>query len=134
MNEELINSLNNEKKSLNNRIKEIENLINSKNNELNNLRARLNNNNNTILNINPGEQIIAVNFVSLSQDIHKPIACKNTDIVSRLEEKLYNEYNEYKEKNTYLTVNGKMVKRFKTVEENGIKDGNTLIVNIFDDE
>ena len=132
MNEELINSLNNEKESLNNRIKEIENLINFKNNELYNLRARLNNNN-TILNINPGEQIIAVNFVSLSQDIHKPIACKNTDIVSRLEESLYNDYPKYKDLNTYLTVNGNVIKRFKTIDENKIKDGNTIIINTYDE-
>ena len=133
--EELLNKLNNENPILNNKITELENLINQKNNELNNLRIKLNNNNNNqILNINPGEQIIAVNFVSIGHDIQKPIACKNTDIISRLEEKVYNEYPEYKEKNTYLTVNGKMIKRFKSVEQNEIKDGNSIIVNIYEDE
>ena len=133
-NEELINSLINEKQTLNNRIRELENLITLKNNELNNLRTRLNNNNNPILNINPGEQIIAINFESINQDIRKPMACKNTDIISRLEEKLYNDYPQYKDKNTFLTVNGKIVKRFKTVDENEIIDGNSIIVNIYDDE
>ena len=28
----------------------------------------------------------------IKQEIFKPMACKNTDIIARLEEKLYNEY------------------------------------------
>ena len=81
--------------------------------------------------INPGENIIAINFETINQDIKKPMACKNTDIISRLEEKVYNEYPEYKEHNTYLTVNGNLIKRFKSLEENGIKDGNIILVNIY---
>ena len=61
------------------------------------------------------------------------MACKNTDIISRLEEKLYDEYPEFKEFNTYLMVNGNLVKRFKTLDENGIKNGNSIIVNIYDE-
>ena len=60
------------------------------------------------------------------------MACKNTDIISRLEEKLYNEYPNYKDYNTYLTVNGNVVKRFKSLEENGIKDGNIILVGIYE--
>ena len=60
--------------------------------------------------------------------------CKNTDIISRLEEKLYNEYPKYKDYNTYLTVNGNILKRFKSLNENGIKNGSTIIVNIYDEE
>ena len=61
------------------------------------------------------------------------MACKNTDIIARLEEKLYNEYPKYKDYNTYLTVNGNVIKRFKTLDENGIKNGNSIIVNIYDE-
>ena len=52
------------------------------------------------------------------------MACKNTNIIARLEEKLYNEYPNYKDYHTYLTVNGIVVKRFKTLEENGIITSN----------
>ena len=82
----------------------------------------------------PGEKIIDINFVSTSQDIHKPMAFKNTDIVSRLEESLYNDYPKYKDLNTYLTVNGNVIKRFKSLDENGIQDGNTIIVNEYGEE
>ena len=115
-----------------NKIKDLEKLINIKNNELNALNSKLNYDN-SISYINPGEKIIAINFESLNQEIRKPVACKNTDIISRLEEKLYNEYPQYKEYNTYLTVNGNLIKRFKTLDENGIKDGNIILVNRYDE-
>ena len=42
-------------------------------------------------------------------------------------------YTQYKDYNTYLTVNGNVIKRFKTIDENKIKDGNTIIINIYDE-
>ena len=62
-----------------------------------------------------------------------PMACKNTDTIARLEEKVYNEYPKYKDCNTYLTVNGNVIKRFKTLDENGIKNYNSIIVNTYDE-
>jgi len=82
--------------------------------------------------INPGEEVMAVNFTSCENDINCPMPCKNTTLVSRLEEKLYNDYPRYKDFPTYLTVNGTIVSRFKTLEENGIKNGNTIIVKRYD--
>ena len=35
------------------------------------------------------ETVIAVNFISLSLNINYPMACKKTDIFSKIEEKLY---------------------------------------------
>ena len=147
-NKKLLEDLNNEKikvKELNNKIKayensnnkyikkvkEMEKLIKSKNKEINNL---INNNNNSeITATKSGEKIIAIFFTSAHQDIHIPIPCKNIDTFVKIEEKIYNEYPKYKDYNTYLTVNGNVIKRFKTLEENGIKGGNTIIVNIYDE-
>ena len=145
-NKKLLEELNNEKikvKELNDKIKkyensnneyikkikELEELIKSKNAEINNLK----NDNNEITTIKSGEKIIAIFFTSNLQDIHMPIPCKNTDTFVKIEEKIYNEYPKYKDYNTYLTVNGNVIKRFKTLEENGIKSGNTIIVNIYDE-
>ena len=61
-----------------------------------------------------------------------PIDCNNNDSIVKLEEELYNEYPKYKDYNTYLTVNGKIIKRFKTIEENGIKKCNAIMVNIYE--
>ena len=61
-----------------------------------------------------------------------PMICNKNDLISRLEEELYNQYPKYKELNTYLTCNGVVLKRFKTVEENNIKKGDAIIVNILE--
>ena len=111
------------------KIEDLKKLLEEKNSEINNLK----NNNNMITSINSGEKIIGVFFTSTNQDIHRPIPCKNTDTFARIEEKIYNEYPKYKDYNTYLTVNGNTIKRFKTFDENKIKDGDTIIVNIYDE-
>ena len=60
------------------------------------------------------------------------MVCKDEDSLSRLEEELYNEYPKFKDYNTFLTNNGKVLKRFKTRGENNIKKGDTIVVNIID--
>jgi len=109
------------------KIKEMEKLIKSNNSEINKLKNK--NDKNT----EAEGEIIAIFFTSINQDIHRPISCKNTDTFVKIEEKIYNEYPKYKDFNTYLTVNGNVIKRFKTLEENGIEDGNTVIVNIYEE-
>ena len=65
-----------------------------------------------------------------NQDIgHYAVICKNTDLFVRLEEKLYNEYPQFKNYETYFEVKTKRIKRFKTLDENKIKNGD--IINIF---
>ena len=88
----------------------------------------INNNNFTL---NEKKKTMVINFMTIDQSFIKTIPCKSGDILVYLEEKIYNEYPQYKEYNTYLTVNGKNVKRFKTIEENGIRDSNSIIVNIY---
>ena len=78
-------------------------------------------------------QIFSINFMSASHDKIFPISCSSNDTLVKLEEIFYNEYPEYKEHNTYLTANGNPVKRFKTIEENGIKQGNAIIVDVNDE-
>ncbi len=116
------------------KIQDLQKLLEAKDLEINNLRNNLiNANNNTITSINSGEKIIGVFFTSTNQDIHRPIPCKNSDTFARIEEKIYNEYPKYKDYNTYLKVNGNIIKRFKTFDENKIKDGDTIIVNTYDE-
>ena len=126
--------LNNDNNSLKEQIKILENNLKAKNNELQNLLSK--NNNNNIINykitsINPGEEILAINFVSNGvQDIgHYNLICKNTDLFVRLEERLYQDFPDFKNYETYFEVNTKRIKRFKTIEENNIK--NNDIINVF---
>ena len=143
----LKNELNNTKDLLNQKMIEINNLkillqnkenniislntqLSNKINELNNIKNRVNNNNDDLVNvINPGEKSIAALFISSDQKIQYAISCKNTTPFVRIEEKLYEEYPEYKETDNYFLHNGLVIKRFKTVEENHIKSGKPIILN-----
>ena len=106
------------------------NEIYSKNDELNKLKAKIFDEKNYLL--NKDDNKFAIIFISVDQQIHRPIACNSNDSIAKLEEIIYNEYPQYKEYNTYLTVNGKQIKRFKTIKENGIKEGNAITVNIYE--
>ena len=48
------------------------------------------------------EKIIAVNFVSLNNNITFPMACRKTDIFENIEEKLYHEFPSLKSKKFIL--------------------------------
>ena len=69
-----------------------------------------------------------------NQDIgHYNIVCKNTDMFIRLEEKLYNDYPQFKDYETYFTVKAKRIKRFKTLDENDIQNNDVVSVFIIDE-
>ena len=128
----IINNLNNENISLKNQIKLLENKIKS-NNNVSNASNLLSQNiiNNEITSIKPGEKIIAVNFVSNGvQDIgHYNIICKNTDLFVNLEAKLYQDFPDFKNYETYFEVNTRRILRFKTMDENKIKSND--LINVF---
>ena len=81
--------------------------------------------------IKPGEKVISINFVSMgNNDIgHFSLACKNKDLFIWEEERLYENFPYYKKVETYFEANGKRIKRFQTLDKNGIKDND--IINMF---
>ena len=109
----------------------LNNQISNKIIELNNLKNKINNNtSDDLINvINPGEKIIAAQFISTDQNITYAIPCKNTTSFVRVEEKLYEVYPEYKETENHFIHNGNVIKRFKTIEENNIQSGMPIILN-----
>ena len=125
-----INILYNENASLKDKIKLLKNFLASKNIEQQKLLSDTILNN-KITSIKPGEEIISVNFVSMgNNDIgHYSLICKNTDLFVRLEERLYEDFPEFKNYETYFEVNTKRIKRFKTIDENKIKSKD--IINVF---
>ena len=74
---------------------------------------------------------MAINFVSMgNNDIgHYNLMCKNVDLFVRLEERLYEDFPQFKKCETYFIVNGKRIKRFLTLSENNIIDKN--VINMF---
>ena len=121
----------------NNNIIQPQRLIDIKNQEINLINTRINNysNNRNGIIANKGDIIIAVAFTSVNQQIQNFFrAYKDTEIVSRVKEELYNEYPEFKEKETYLMLHANKIKRFKILRENNIRNGDVIQVHIYDEE
>ena len=88
-----------------------------------------------VTNLNVPEQQMIVNFASKGNPSigSYSLPCKNTDLFIRLEEKLYQDFPQFKQYFTHFTANGKTIKRFQTLYENEIKD-NDLINLLIDSE
>ena len=134
----LKNELDAKNKNLNYNINELDNLrldLNNKNKEIKNLNDQINNlaiNDNLCDDNVKLSELMTIQFKSIDQKMDTSFLCKKTNKFIRLEEKLYNRYPEYMDYNTYFTVNGLVVKRFKTIEENNIKDSDKILLNIYE--
>ena len=106
-----------------------------KNQEIIQLYSRINNNNSNKEKCLTGDNIISVGFISVNKKIQNyNRAYKDTEIFARIEEELYNEYQEFKDKETCLMLNDNKIKRFKTLKENNIKNGDVIQIHIYEDE
>ena len=116
--------------------KELEKLLEEKNKEINDYIFKLSNssNNEQLISVKTGDKIIAVLFMTQgSQDIFNyTMACKTSDLFVRLEERLYQDFPKYRKYETFFMVNTRRILRFKTLEENKIK--NNDIISLFINE
>ena len=136
---QLKNFINNLKCNINNyenKIKLLENEIQNYKSNYNNFNNFYNQTDKTSNTLKPKEKTMAINFVSLGiQNIgHYCLPCKNTDLFVRLEEKLNNDFPQLKDRETYFEVNGRRLKRFKTLDENKIKTNDIINVFLIDDQ
>ena len=92
--------------------------IEKKDNKIKNLEEKLNKN-------NPKNKTdtIAIQITSADFRINYPIVCHGTQSFSEIEAKLYKEFPEFRDTNNNFLYNGTVVKRFKTINENDIKNG-----------
>ena len=125
-----IQNLKNNNQSMN-MIKQLEIEIKNKDNELNRLKneyQRVNNRQNYI-NVNRNE-LISVNFQH--PNYNYSVACLRNDTFAEVEEKFYKEFPELRNTNNVFLVSGRQVLRFKTIEENKIKNGYPVLLQIPD--
>ena len=76
------------------------------------------------------KESIAVLFSSTDSKIHYSMICKTSDIFEKLEEKLYEAYPEYKERENIFLVNGNIVDKNKNIADNKIKDNDNIILYV----
>ena len=81
---------------------------------------------------NNNDTEISLYFESMDQKIKHTITCQSNESFHILEGKLYEKYPQYKESENYFIVNGGKVNRFKTLNENNIKNGDKIVLNIID--
>lgn len=83
--------------------------------------------------LSENEKLMSIIINSSDQKIQHSIICKNTDKFIKLEGILYNEYPEYEELSNYFLSNGKKISKFKTLEENQIKNSDIITLYLVDE-
>ena len=132
----LNNNLQNEKQNVinlqqqlfnfNNQINNLKNQLRNKDKELNNIK--MNKSKDGYVNYN---NIMVVNFISGDGKINHGIKCLPTETFAEVEEKLYKIYDEYRETNNMFLAKGNIIKRFKKMSENNLKDGDKIQLQNF---
>ena len=112
------NKLNQEIKDLKDKIEKLE----MKEKELNELKSKL------PFELAKNEKIMFIIFKSMNEEIIYPIICKNTDTLLNLEDKLYNEFPEYKKYNFNYIYGGKKIDKLETLEENKIINNDIITI------
>ena len=131
-----IYELNNELNSAKKIIQSLQNKIFQQEQEINKLRAELkdkdidfsNFSKNDFLFNDEEKEKIKINFSSLDQRVNISLFCMHYDIFAEVEEKLYQNYPEYRETNNCFFSNGSQILRFKTIEENKLENEKTCIL------
>ena len=137
-NQYLKNDLNIKSKDLKKNLLKIDELniaLTNKNDEINNLNNEIKNiklNDNQKNEFIRKDEMLTIQFKSIDQKVDTVFTCKKTDVFVRIEEMLYNEYPEFKDLNTYFTVNGQVVRRFRNMQENKIRNKDKILLNIYE--
>ena len=115
-----INAFNN----INNNLVNENNILKKQVEELQNKIMNSNDNNN----INSNNNEIKIKFISSDHKIKTEIKCSPQDIFAKVEEKLYKIYPEFRETNNSFYANAMTIIKFKTIAENKLKDGDSVLL------
>ena len=110
-----------------NQINNLMNIIEKKDKQIMELKA--NSKNNKISNnVTDMSNMKAICIISQDSDVNYPMICGGNQLFSEIEAKFYKEFPKYEETNCMFLCNGSVIKGFQTIDENWIKNGNTIIV------
>ena len=77
---------------------------------------------------------MSIIFTSVEQKLNYSMICKNTDTISQLELKLYEEYPKLEGSKYYFICNGTVLNKFEKLEELKIKSGDIIVLNVDENE
>ena len=103
-----------------NEINNLKQIIIQKDKEINKLQSKLSKNKEYM------DDIMVINFLFTEQYIRCGISCLSEDTFAEVEEKLYQQFNEFRDTNNILLFKGTTILRFKKVRENNIHNGDTI--------
>ena len=92
------------------------------NNEINNLKLKIQNNK-IICDLN---DVIVIKFISTDFKIHEGIKCLADETFAKVEERLYQKFDEFRNTDNAFLFKGKKILRFKKIRENRINDGDII--------
>ena len=72
-----------------------------------------------------GEKLMSIIVISSDKKLHRTIICKNTELFCDLEKKIYQD-NDKIDIGNYFTLNGKKIDETKSLDDNNIKDNDTI--------
>jgi chromosome segregation ATPase len=106
-----------------NREKLLDNIL-EKDSEIKELKAKLD----KAIKLEEGEELISLIFMEESENIHYSVICKNTDKITKPEEKLFVKYPKIKEEDIEFDYffNKKRIKKSKTLKEYNITNGDII--------
>jgi len=80
------------------------------------------------------DEFIAIHFSSVDQAINYSLPCKKSDLFkSIISKKLFVEYPNLKKQNNIYLCGGRLINQDKTCCENGIKSGDNILIQNFDE-
>ena len=79
-----------------------------------------------------GEKIMSIILSTVDQKIHHSIICKNKEKFNIIENKFYEAYPDFIETENFFTLNGKKINKYKTLDENNIKNNDIILLNVFE--
>ena len=78
--------------------------------------------------ISENEKLMSVIISTEDKNIQYSIICKNTDKFLRIEEKFYEVFPEHAKSENAFYINGKKINKYKTLEENNVKNSEIIIL------
>lgn len=74
------------------------------------------------------EKMISIIFISVDENVHYSLICKNTDSINSIENRLIKEYPELSNTDNYFLYKGKEMNKFKIFEDYKIKNGDIITI------
>ena len=77
----------------------------------------------------PGEKLMSIIFISPDKNIISSFICKNTDTFAFIENKFYEKFPQYKGLDNTFILNGRYINRYKSLDENKIKNDDIITIS-----